>query len=311
MADSRIETSEQIESIWQLGGLTRRELGRRVWNVMFEGNLTGNAAELAYNFIFSIFPLLLFLLSLFGLFASRGTQLQNHLMFYLGAVLPPDAFHLLQQTIAEVTKNSSGGKLTFGILLTLWAASGGMTSMISSLNAVYQVKEGRPWWKVRLLSVALTVCIATLVFSALALILVGDFAAGWAGVSMHLGSVAIIGGKVLVWLVALALVIGSFSLVYYYAPDLKEQHWYWITPGSIIGVLLWLLASFTFRAYLHFFNSYSKTYGSLGAVIILLLWFYVAGLTFLLGGEINAEIEHAAAHRGHPEAKAEGEKKAA
>jgi membrane protein len=109
----------------------------------------------------------------------------------------------------------------------------------------------------------------------------------------------------------MALVVGSFSLVYYFAPDLKEQHWYWITPGSIVGVLLWLLAPFAFRAYLHFFNSYSKTYGSLGAVIILLLWFYVAGMTFLLGGEINAEIEHAAADRGHPEAKAEGEKKAA
>ncbi|HSS98838.1 MAG TPA: YihY/virulence factor BrkB family protein, partial [Terriglobales bacterium] len=129
--------------------------------------------------------------------------------------------------------------------------------------------------------------------------------------SLHLGWSAILLSKILVWFVALIFVVVSFSLVYYFAPDLKEQHWYWITPGSVIGVLLWLLASFAFRGYLHFFNSYSKTYGSLGAVIILLLWFYVAGLTFLLGGEINAEIEHAAAERGHPEAKAEGEKKAA
>jgi membrane protein len=311
MTESKFTTTQQIESIWKLGGLTRRELGKRVWNVMYNGNLTGNASELAYNFIFSIFPLLLFLLALFGLFASRGTQLQNSLMFYLATVLPPDAFRLLQQTVTEVTTNSSGGKLTFGIFLTLWAASGGMTSMISTLNSVYQVKESRPWWKVRLVSVCLTVSIATLVFSALALVLLGDFAAGWLGNSMHWGTIAIIAGKILVWAVALVFVVVSFSLVYYFAPDLKEQHWYWITPGSVVGVLLWLLASFAFRGYLHFFNSYSKTYGSLGAVIILLLWFYVAGLTFLLGGEINAEIEHAAAHRGHPEAKAEGEKKAA
>ncbi len=311
MAESKISTARQIESIWQLGGLTHRELGKRVWNVVYDGNLTGAASELAYNFIFSIFPLLLFLLALFGLFASRGTQLQNNLMFYLGTVLPPDAFRLLQRTVIEVTANSSGGKLTFGILLTLWAASGGMTSMISTLNGVYQVKEGRPWWKVRLLSVGLTVSIATLVFSALALILLGDFLASSLGTSMHLGTFAFIAGKGLVWLIALLFVVVSFSLVYYFAPDLKEQHWYWITPGSVVGVLLWLIASFAFRGYLHFFNSYSKTYGSLGAVIILLVWFYVAGLTFLLGGAINAEIEHAAAHRGHPEAKAEGQKKAA
>jgi membrane protein len=130
------------------------------------------------------------------------------------------------------------------------------------------------------------------------------------GETLGLGAIAVFAGKVLVWPLALAFVVISFSLVYYFGPDVKEQHWYWITPGSLIGVLLWLLASFGFRVYLHFFNSYSKTYGSLGAVIILLVWFYVAGLTFLLGGEINAEIEHAAAHRGHPEAKAEGQKAA-
>ena len=311
MAESRLNTKEQIESIWQLGGLTTRELSGRLWKVIYEGNLTGSASELAYNFIFSIFPLLLVLLALFGLFASRGTQLQNNLMFYLSTVLPPDGFRVLQETVAEVTRNSSGGKVTFGILLTLWAASGGMTSMISTLNAVYQVKEGRPWWKVRLLALGMTASISTLIFSALALVLLGDFVAGWLGNTMHFGALAVSAGKVLVWPVALLFVVVSFSLIYYFGPDLKEQHWYWITPGSLVGVLLWLAASFGFRAYLHFFNSYSKTYGSLGAVIVLLVWFYVAGLTFLLGGAINAEIEHAAAHRGHPEAKAEGQKKAA
>jgi membrane protein len=310
MADSELNTKQQIESIWKLGGLNTRELARRVWGVVYEGNLTGSASELAYNFIFSVFPLLLFLLALFGLFASRGSQLQGSLMFYLSTVLPPDAFHVLQHTVGEVTANSSGGKLTFGILLTVWAAAGGMTSMISTLNGVYLVKEGRAWWKVRALAIGLTICLSTLIFSALGLILLGDFLARWMGETLGLGAIAVFAGKVLVWPLALAFVVISFSLVYYFGPDVKEQHWYWITPGSLIGVLLWLLASFGFRVYLHFFNSYSKTYGSLGAVIILLVWFYVAGLTFLLGGEINAEIEHAAAHRGHPEAKAEGQKAA-
>lgn len=118
MAESRLNTKEQLESVWQLGGLTTRELSKRLWKVIYEGNLTGSASELAYNFIFSIFPLLLVLLALFGLFASRGTQLQNNLMFYLSTVLPPDGFRVLQETVAEVTRNSSGGKVTFGILLT-------------------------------------------------------------------------------------------------------------------------------------------------------------------------------------------------
>ena len=117
--------------------------------------------------------------------------------------------------------------------------------------------------------------------------------------------------KGLALLAALFFIVFSFSLIYYYGPDLEEQHWYWITPGSLIGVALWLAASFGLRIYLHFFNSYSKTYGSLGAVIILLLWFYLTGFAFLVGGEVNAVIENAAAERGHPEAKAEGEKKAA
>src|SRR5262249_6841244 len=113
------------------------------------------------------------------------------------------------------------------------------------------------------------------------------------------------------WAVALFAISLAFALVYYFGPDVEEQHWYWITPGSMIGVLLWLGCSIGLRIYLHFFNTYNKTYGSLGAVIILLLWFYVTGLAFLVGAEVNAEIENAAAVRGHPEAKAPGEKKAA
>jgi membrane protein len=135
--------------------------------------------------------------------------------------------------------------------------------------------------------------------------------ARWAGALLHLGEVTVMAWRILQWPVALAFIVLSFSLIYYYAPDLKEQHWYWITPGSLFGVLLWSAASFGFRAYLHFFNTYSKTYGSLGAVIILLVWFYVTGLAFLAGGEINAQIEHAAAEHGHPEAKGFGEKQAA
>jgi membrane protein len=310
MADSKLTTTEQVSSLWSLGGLTVKELAKRVWDGIIENDLLGRASELAYNFILALFPLLLFLVSLFGLFASRGKLLSSNLMDYLAAVLPPSAFNLVNRTIMEVSRNSGGGKITFGIILTLWVASGGMTSMMSTLNAAYSVKEGRSYFKVRAIALGLTIAVSLLVMAALGVVLLGGYLAVLMGSQLHLGMVAVLAWKVLQWPVALVFIVLSFSLIYYYGPDLKEQHWYWITPGSLVGVLTWLAASFAFRAYLHFFNTYSKTYGSLGAVIILLVWFYVTGLAFLVGGEINAQIEHAAAEHGHPEAKAPGQKAA-
>jgi membrane protein len=157
----------------------------------------------------------------------------------------------------------------------------------------------------------LTIVISLLIILALALVLSGGYMAERVGAYYGLREIAVNVWRVAQYPVAIAFVTLSFSLIYYFAPDLQEQHWYWITPGSVFGVLLWIAASFAFRAYLHFFNTYSRTYGSLGAVMILMMWLYVTGFAFLLGGEINAKIEHAAARRGHPEAKAPGEKKAA
>jgi len=308
MARSKLNTEQQVESIWALGGLTPLQLIKNVWKEIDQDNVTGRGSELAYNFLLSIFPFLLFLLAVFGLFASRGTVLRTNLLFYFSEVLPPAAFEILSKTIDEVTKNSTGGKVTLGIVLALWAASGGMTAMISALNGAYGVRESRSWIKVHAIAVGLTIAISILVISALALVLAGGHIANFAGAKLHLGWVAVTGWKILQWPAAFFFIVLAFSLIYYYAPNVKVQHWYWITPGSVAGVLLWIAASFGFRVYLHFFNSYSSTYGSLGAVIILMIWFYVTGLAFLVGGEINAEIEHAAAERGHPEAKAEGEK---
>jgi membrane protein len=311
MASSNLTTTQQIRTLWSLGGLTTKEAARRIVAGILENDLFGRASELAYNFILALFPFLLFLVSLFGLFASRGQLLSSHLMSYLAYVLPPSGFDVVDQTIREVSRNSGGGKVTFGITLTLWFASGGMNSMMSTLNAAYSVREGRSYWKVRIIALALTVAVSLLVLSALAIVLAGGYVAETVGSMLRMADIAVWVWKVLQWPVALMFVVLSFSLIYYFGPDLKEQHWYWITPGSLFGVSVWLAASFAFRVYLHFFNTYSRTYGSLGAVIILLVWFYVTGLAFLIGGEINAQIEHAAAERGHPEAKAQGQNRAA
>ncbi len=311
MTESQLKTVEQVSTIWNLGGLTPRQLAKRVLSGINDDNLLGRASELAYNFILALFPLLLLLLALLGMFASRATVLKTNLLIYLSQVLPPAAFQVITHTLDEVMRNASNGKLTFGILLTIWFASGGITSMISVLNGAYGIKESRSWWKVRVIAFVLTLAISLLIILALVSVLAGGFVANWIGSYYGMREVTIIAWKAGQILLATAFVTLSFSVIYYFGADVEEQHWYWITPGSVTGVLLWITASFGFRAYLHFFNSYSRTYGSLGAVMILLMWLYVTSFAFLVGGEINAQIEHAAARRGHPEAKAPGEKKAA
>jgi membrane protein len=213
-------------------------------------------------------------------------------------------------TLREVTRGSSGGKLTFGLLFALYAGSGGMTQLISTLNAAYEVHESRSWITVRLISIALTITMSFLIIMALLLVLAGGSVLQYLGGVLGWSSVVLVLGKTLQWGLALTFVVIAFALIYYFAPDVKERHWYWITPGSVVGVLLWAAASAGLRAYLHFFDTYNKTYGSLGAVIILMLWFYITGLAFLVGGQLNSTIEHAAAEHGHPEAKAPGQKAA-
>jgi membrane protein len=297
-----------MASMWGLGGLTWKELAKRVWHEMQEDDVFGRAAQLSYYFLLALFPLLLFLTSLLGYFAEAGTHLRDQLLGYLATVMPDSASELVHTTVDEISKAKGGGKLSFGILATLWAASNGMGAISESLNVAYNVKESRPWWKARLTSIILTIALAVLIISALTLVLYGGEIGEKIAAEFALGSAFTITWKIVQWPIVLCFVLLSFSLIYYFAPDLREQEWKWITPGSIIGVALWLLVSFAFRAYLHFFNSYSATYGSLGAVIILMLWFYLTGAAILIGGETNSEIENAAAEEGAPDAKERGEK---
>lgn len=305
-----LSTAEQISSIWDLGGLTWRELARRGWGGINQTDLINRAYELAYNFLLALFPLLLFLLALLGALAFEGGRLRHDLFLYAEPALPPAAYQLLIRTVNEVAQDAGGGKVTFGLLLALYAGTGGMTQLMSTLNAAYDVREGRSWIKVHLISLGLTVAMSILIIAALFLVLAGGQVVTWVAGALGLNAVAYIAVKLLQWTLALGFVVFAFATIYYFAPDVKEQRWYWITPGSVVGVALWVTASAALRGYIHFFNSYSKTYGSLGAVIMLMLWFYVTGLAFLIGGEINATIEHAAVERGHPEAKPEGKKAA-
>jgi membrane protein len=302
------EAREALESVWRLGGLTWRRLGARVWAEVYEGDLFTRAAALSYYFLLALFPLLLFLTAALGYFADSGTELRKSLLYYLASVAPRTASALVRSTVAEITENADGSKLSFGLLAALWFASYGMGAVGDTLNAAYGVRESRAWWRVRLISLGLTVALAVLIVSALALMFYGGEIGESLAMRLNLGDAFTAAWSVLQWPIVLAFVLFSFALIYYFAPDLKHQKWYWITPGSLAGVVLWLLVSFAFRVYLRYFDHYSVTYGSLGAVIVLLLWFYLTGAAILVGGKVNAEIEHTAARHGAPDAKLPGEK---
>jgi len=283
-----------MSRIWTLSGLSGKEIAKRTSQQINEDDIFGRAAQLSYYFLLALFPLLLFLTTLLGYLAESGTQLRTRLMSYLGTVMPYSALELVQKTIDEVTINKSGGKLSFGLLAALWAASNGMTAITETLNVAYDVKETRPWWKVRLVAISLTVMLAVMIVLGLATVLLGDKLAHFIAAAVGFGNTFIVAWKLLQWPTVLFFLLVTFSLVYYLAPNRANRKWYWITPGSVTAVTLWLLVSFAFRFYLHFFNSYNVTYGSLGALIVLMLWFYFTGAAILIGGEVNAEIECAA-----------------
>jgi membrane protein len=263
---------------------------RVIWRINND-EVFGRAAQLSYYFLLALFPLLLVLINLLGYMAQRGTEFRSKLITYLAAVMPSNAVTLVQTTLDEISASSGSGKISLGLLAALWAASNGMGAITQTLNIAYNVRESRPWWLVRLVSVFLTVALSILIISALAIVLyggsIGDMLAARYGFS-NLFSIV---WRVLQWPIALGFVLATFNLIYNFAPDLRSRQRRWFTPGAFVAVALWLVISFAFRFYLRYFDSYSLTYGSLGAVIVLMLWFYLTGVAILIGGEVNCEAD--------------------
>jgi membrane protein len=281
-----------MPSLWKFGGLTPLKLTQLAIKKIGEDELSTRSAALSYYFILALFPMLLFLVSLVGVFAGPGSQLRDSIISGLGRLAPGSASELVHSVVNQTFKSSSGLKLAMGLLGALWAASGGMSAVVVSLNVVYRVKETRPWWKQKLTILGLTLALAALIILALVLVLYGGKIGQLLATQIRLSEVFRIAWKVLQWPLSFAAMFLSFSIIYYFAPNLEERKWYWVTPGAVLGVALWLIASLGFRLYLHFFNSYSATYGSLGAVIILMLWLYITGFAILIGGEANWVIEN-------------------
>ncbi len=260
-----------------------KALGTRLWEKITDDDILGNAAQVAFYFSFALFPLLLFLMSLIGMIISNKDDLQQQLFLILGQVMPSSAFKLVRTTLDEVTSNASSGKLTIGILITLWSASAGIDNMRGTLNEIYNLKETRPWWREKLTSLLLTLGVGILILIALGFIVYG---------SQFLDAVLPIDSQfvlaALEWIAVICMLLLAFALLYNFAPNHDPFEWKWISPGAVIGVALWILFSGGFRLYLRYFDSYAATYGSLGAMIILMLWLYLTALVILIGGAINA-----------------------
>jgi membrane protein len=266
-----------------------RERIKRVIRNTNDHDVFGRAAQLSYYFLLALFPLLLVLINVLGFLAQQGTEFRSKLISYLAAVMPSSAVALVQTTLDEISMASGGGKVSLGLLAALWAASNGMGAISQTLNAAYNVRESRSWWAVRLISVLLTIALSVLIIAALAIVLYGGAIGEALGNRYGFGSLFSTAWLTLQWPIALVFVLATFNVIYNFAPDLKSHQRRWITPGAFVAVALWLLISFGFRIYLRFFDSYSVTYGSLGALIVLMLWFYLTGVAILIGGEVNYE----------------------
>ena len=282
------------------------ELLKRTAKETRADNGLGLAAQLAYYFFLALFPTLLFLIALAGAFASQ--ELMTRIVDMLGGAAPPDVINIIRDQLISLSQGNQGGIMTFGVIAALWSSSAAMVAMIDALNKAYDVEDARPWWKQRLTAVLLTVGVAVFILASFALVISGPELAESIAARVGLGAAFEWTWKILQWPVVFALVSMAFGLIYYFAPDV-DQDFVFLTPGSVLATVLWLAGSLVFRFYVVNFGSYNETYGTIGGIMVLLLWLYISGLCVIVGAEMNAEIEHASEHGKAPGEKVPGQRK--
>lgn len=256
----------------------------------FKDDMMTYAAALAFRILLALFPFLIFVLALLGVLGLG--DFFDHLLNQAALVLPADAFGLLAGSVSDIRTESHGGLISVSIVLAIWAAAAGIRSLMNALNTAYDVKETRPAWKLYPLSIAYTIGLAVLILIAAVATLLGPRLLEWLGGADGAGGLWTTIWTWLRWPLAVLLVMITVALSYYVAPNVK-QPFEIVTPGSVLAVLGWIVASYLFSFYVSRFANYSATYGSLGGVIVLLLYFFITAAVLLLGAELNAAIYHA------------------
>jgi membrane protein len=259
---------------------------------MNEDHVMAFAGNLTYKGLFAIFPFFTFLLSLLGLF--NADDLVNTMVDKLSGVAPQSATKFIEGQLLSITQSQAESAFTFGaiisILLALWGVSGAFRSVMEAMNVMYEVEEDRPFWKVYGLSIFMSLAVIVLLVGALVLVIFGESIGVRVADLVGLGSVFATLWSILQWPVVALVVLFAFALIYYFAPAAK-QRFRWISPGSILAFVFWLIFSLLFSLYASMAGSYNETYGSLAGVIILMLYVYYSALIMLVGAEINQVIE--------------------
>jgi len=281
--------------------LSWAELGKRTFRESIDDGVVDLAAQLSYYFFLALFPAIIFLIALASFFPL--TNITDDVSRSLGPFVSSQVLDLIQEQMRRLANNQNGGLLTLGVLGALWSSSAAIVSICSALNRAYDITEGRPWWKVRLVAIGLTFGAALLVIIAMLLIFLGPTLAEKVGRMTNLGTLKW-AWLILQWPLIFLFITTAIGLLYYFGPD-AEQDWAWITPGAVTATILWLLISLAFKLYISNFTDYEGSYGTVGGVIVVLLWFYVSSIAILIGAELNSEIEHAS-----PYGKAPGQKSA-
>jgi membrane protein len=254
-----------------------------------EDNIPSLAAETAYYFFFSLFPLLLFLTPLLGLLGN-SRELMEALLSKLAPTLPGDALSLLRRTLDEIiSSNGNAGVMSIGVLLAGWSGSQIFGSLEEALNVAYDVTETRPWWKRQVMRLVCLLVSGVVVIAATLVFLDGERIAGWIGGLFHLGDAAVTTLTVAQLIVAIALVVSLGAVIFKLLPNVKQRWWHvWISSAA--ATTLWILATLLFRLYVQHFGAYNKTYGAIGGVILLLSWMYYTMFVVLIGGELASEL---------------------
>jgi len=274
------------------GGLTLRQFLMELFREINEDDIFNGAAALGFYLTLAIFPAMIFVMAVIPYLPVPDVDVA--IMDLLRQALPPSAADMFADVVDEVTHEQRGGLLSLGFAGALWATSTGMYAVMQQLNITYDVQESRGFVKARLVAIALSLLFAVLVLGGFTLIVLGGQIQDWIGQRYGVSEALLTTFVVLRWVIILLGLLLAFAIIYYLAPNV-DQRFVFITPGSIIGVTVLLLASLGFSWYAQNFGDYNAMYGSIGAVIVLMLWLYIAGLVILLGSEVNALVEHHAA----------------
>ncbi len=277
--------------LFRLKYLTWREFGRRFVKEFQEDTVTDCAAQLSYYFLFSLFPLLFFLVTLAAYLPFAPGAVES-MLDRLSPLVPGEAMALVDQHLRSLVNQPRPRLLTVGLAVALWSASRGVDALRKALNLAYDVPESRPFWKTQAVAMLMTVVGTLLIPVSFAVFLLGGRVGAWIAERLQLIDEFHVFWSWLRWPFTASLVMLMMALCYYVLPDVKQRFKY-ITPGSVLGTVLWLLSTWGFTQYVEHFGKYNVTYGSIGGVVVLMLWLYLTGLIFILGGELNAILEHA------------------